>query len=154
MKMQLTVRSYTDEVRRQLLDGIRQIAEDTSRTFGCAPPEVVLRDEFTPTAYNDPQLTAAAADLFRQIFGADHVREMPPGMGGEDFGRYAKHLEVPGLMFRVGVVSAEDYAASQQPGGPRLPAIHSPGFAPVHEESLETSVTALANLALGILAKE
>ncbi|MEM7015555.1 MAG: amidohydrolase, partial [Verrucomicrobiota bacterium] len=61
VKLQLTVRSYTDEVRQQLLDGIRQITTDICKTMGC-PKEPLIEvdeEEYTPAAYNDPELTSA-----------------------------------------------------------------------------------------------
>ncbi len=94
VKLQLTVRSYTDAVRDTLLDGIRQITADTCRVFGCPkPPLVVVKDEYTPACYNHPGLTEAAARLFRQLLGEAKVHENPPTMGGEDFGTYARVLE-------------------------------------------------------------
>ena len=71
VELQLTVRSYTDEVRLQLLEGIRQITTDTCKAMGCPKePLVEYEDEpHTPAAYNDPGLTAAAAAMFRGLFG-------------------------------------------------------------------------------------
>ncbi len=154
VKLQLTVRSYTDDVRQLLLAGIRQLAADTGRLFLLPqPPEVTLLDEHTPAGFNDPALTAAAADLFRQVFGHDRVVEGRPEMGGEDFGRYSKHLGVPGFMFRVGSVTQQAYDASLRPDGPTLPSVHSSRYTPVPEVTLETSLRAMGNLALALLAK-
>ena len=154
VKLQLTVRSYTDEVRKQLLDGIRQIATDTCKTFGSPKPPVVtvLNDDHTPASYNDPALTAAAAGLFSSLFGDENVDELPPEMGGEDFSRFARELKVPGLQFRIGTVSAGAVAASKLPGAPPLPSVHSSKFAPIPEPTLHTAVTAMSNLALALLA--
>ncbi len=154
VKLQLTVRSYTDEVRKQLLDSIRQIATDTCKTFGCPkPPTVtVLEADHTPAAYNDPELTAAAARVFTSLFGEESVYEIPAEMGGEDFGRFAHHLKVPGLQFRTGTVSPESVAESKRPGGKPLPSVHSSKYAPLPEPSIRTAVTAMSNLALALLA--
>ena len=152
VKLQLTVRSYSSEVRQLLLDGIRQIAQDTSRTFQCPKlAEVTLKDEHTPAAYNDPALTQATADLFVQILGPDNVVERPPTMGGEDFGRFSKHLGVPGLQYSLGAVDPTAYQASQTPDGPALPSLHSAKFAPAAEPTLRTGMVTLAHLALGLL---
>jgi len=62
--LQLTVRSFTEEVRRTLLDGIKQMTADVCATFRCPrPPLVVVKDEYTPAAYNDPALTADATSV-------------------------------------------------------------------------------------------
>jgi hippurate hydrolase len=73
-------------------------------------------------------------------------------MGGEDFGRYARYLKVPGLQFRTGTVSAEAVAESKRPGGKPLPSVHSSKYAPLPEPSIRTAVTAMSNLALALLA--
>jgi hippurate hydrolase len=149
--MQLTVRSFTDDVRRQLLDGIRQIATDTCRAFGCpTPPTVVVKDEYTPAAWNDPALAAAAARLFRSVLGDDHVVERRREMIGEDFGVYARTLGVPGFLFRVGTVGAAAVAASRQPGAAPLPSLHSSTFAPIPGSTLRTAVRAMTNLVLAL----
>ena len=150
--LELTVRSYSDAVREQLLAGIRQIAEDTCKTFQCtAPPEVVPGEHYTPAAYNDPALTAQAVELFQRLIGPESVMERPASMGGEDFGRYARALDVPGLMFRLGVQPPERYRESQRHGGSALPSLHSSRFAPDARGSLDVGVRAMSLLALDLL---
>jgi hippurate hydrolase len=152
VKLHLTVRSYTSEVRTMLLDGIRQMATDTCRSFGCPqPPDIVVLDEHTPACWNDPGLAASAARLFTEVFGPDRVQEIRPEMGGEDFGQFAKEAGVPGFMFRVGVVDPLTWKASLEPGGHPLPPIHSSHFAPQPGPTLQAATSAMANLALGLL---
>lgn len=152
-RLELTVRSYEDSVRAQLLDGIRQIAEDTCRTFQCtAPPDISTREAYTPAAYNDPELTARAVTLLREAFGDDAVVERPPSMGGEDFGRYARELNVPGLMLRIGAQPKKRFEKSRRKGGEPLPSVHSSDFAPDAEPTLATAIEAMSLLALDWLA--
>ncbi len=152
-KLQITVRSYTAESRRLLLDGIREVTLHTCRAMGCTKdPDIVIKeDEYTPAAYNDPELAAAAADVFRQVIGEEHVQQIKPVMGGEDFGRYARHLDVPGLLFWVGAVERGLHEASQHPGGPCLWPIHSSKFAPDPEPTIRTGVRCMSSLALSLL---
>jgi hippurate hydrolase len=153
VRLQLTVRSYTDDVRQQLLAGIRQIANDTCVTFRCPQePLVAVKDEFTPAMYNDPQLTAAAVDVFRSVLGAENVVEKKAEMGGEDFGRYARALQVPGFMYRLGAVHRKAYRASLKEGSPPLPPVHSSRFLPDPEPTLRTGLESMGNLALALLA--
>ena len=153
VKLQLTVRSYSDEVRKLLLDSIRQITADTCKTFQCPKPPIVQIDEkeYTPAAYNDPELTSAAAAIFKEIFGDGKVEESPAGMGGEDFGRYARHLGVPGLQYRVGTIPAETIESI---GKDNLPSLHSPFFAPDPEPTLRATIESMGNLALALLQSE
>jgi len=151
-KVELTVRSYTDAVREQLLDGIRQIARDTCRTFQCtAPPDVWVREDYTPALYNDPELTAHAAALFADVLGEEAVVERPPSMGGEDFGRYARVLDVPGLQYRVGAQSPARFVAAQGDPDVTLPGLHSSGFAPEAGPTLATALRTMGVLALDLL---
>lgn len=148
VKLQLTVRSYTDEVRRQLLHGIKQIAIDTCRTYGCPrSPDVTVLDEHTPASFNDPQLTALAVKVFKSALGDDKVLELPPEMGGEDFGVFARKLQVPGLQYRVGVV-----APGRAESARNLPSVHSSRFAPLPEPTIRTSVVSMCDLALALWA--
>lgn len=150
--MQLTVRSYSDAVRETLIGGIRQITADTCKTFECPKaPEVGVRENYTPAVYADPALTETATRVFRRVLGPERVIERRPSMGGEDFGRYARVLEVPGFMYRLGSVDPEALRKSQQPGGPPLPSLHSSRYAPDPEPTLRTGITSLSQLALELL---
>ncbi len=153
-RMQITVRSYSDETRKILLDGIREVTLHTCRAMGCAKdPEIHIRDdEFTPAAYNDPNLTQIAGEVFAAVLGAENARSASPVMGGEDFGRFPKHLDVPGLIFWLGAVERGLYDASQKSGGPRLPSLHSNKFAPDAPPTISTGVRCMSSLALALLA--
>lgn len=152
VELQLTVRSYSDEVRAQLLDGIRQLAEDTCRTFQCPrPPTVTLKEEYTPAVYNDPELAETATRIFSQLVGDENVVPKEPGMGGEDFGRYSRELAVPGIIYRLGSVDPARVAAAAEPGGEPLPSLHSARYAPLPEPTLRVGMRSLANLALSLL---
>ena len=74
-------------------------------------------------------------------------------MGGDDFGRYSRVLEVPGLLFRLGSVDPERHRAAQDPGATPLPSLHSSKYAPAARPTLETGVRAMALLALDLLAR-
>jgi len=152
VRLQLTVRSYSDEVRAVLLDGIRQMADDTCRVFECPrPPSVTLKDEHTPAVYNDPELAATASRVFGERIGEQNVIPREPGMGGEDFGRYSRVLGVPGLLYRLGSVDPARITAAQESDGEPLPSLHSSRYAPQPEPTLRTGMSTLASLALSLL---
>jgi len=150
--LQLTVRSYSDEVRTQLLEGIRQLANDVCRSFECPrPPEIGVKETYTPAVYNDPALARQAAQLFAGLLGEGRVAALPAGMGGEDFGMLPRAAGVPGLLYRLGSVDPARVAAAAA-GGEPLPSLHSSRFAPLPEPTLRTGVRTLAHLTLGLLA--
>ncbi len=152
-KLQLTVRSYTDTVRKTLLDGIREVTTHTCAAMRCTkPPKITIKDEFTPASYNHPGLDAAAAKVFTALLGATRVREVPPTMGGEDFGRYSRALGIPGLMYRLGTVPSTAFGPNGEPKG-ALPSLHSPLFAPDPEPTIQTGVLTLSALTIATLAQ-
>ncbi|WNO54400.1 amidohydrolase [Stakelama saccharophila] len=151
----LTVRSYTPEVRRQLLDGIARIARGEAIAAGIAEdklPTVTVKDEFTPSTYNTPDLTKRMQALFTERFGKDRVFETPAVMGGEDFGRY--HLaddSIDSLIFWVGGVPRDQWQEAQA-GERELPSLHSAEWAPDAPAVIGTATEALTAAALDILA--
>jgi hippurate hydrolase len=153
VKLQLTVRSTKDSVRKHLLDGIRRVAEGCAKAANAPMPEVkVDESEFTPAMYNEPALTRKTVALFKELLGAGRVRERPPIMGGEDFSRYARE-GVPAFLYFLGTVAPEKFEASQKPGGEPLPSLHSDRFAPVMTPSIKTGVRTMSMAALNLLGQ-
>ena len=155
VQLQLTVRTYSDEVRDQVLATIERIAVGVAKTAGLPDdllPTVTLRDEYTPATYNTPELVGRTVAVFKEIFGVDRVHEGKPVMGGEDFGRYGKQdPPIPAFMFRLGAVPPAIYAASQQEGAPPLPSLHSSKFAPDPAPALRTGMKAATSALLDLL---
>ena len=111
------------------------------------------RLEATPATVNTDALTRQTIERFRAHFGAQRVQLTRPVMAGEDFGRY--RLAVPGLeslIFWVGGVPQARWAAAQN-GGPPLPSLHSPFWAPEAEAVISTATEAMTVAALGVLQR-
>jgi amidohydrolase len=153
VKLQLTVRSYTDEVRQQTLAAIKRIARGEAITAGVAEdqmPEVTVSGDSTPATYNDPQLTRRIVTVFQNWFGEKNIIQKKPSMGGEDFSEFGRtEAKIPIFMFVVGGVKPEALAASQRSAKP-LPSLHSALWAPDPEPTIKTGVTAMV-AALGEL---
>jgi amidohydrolase len=151
VKLQLTVRSYKDDVRKRLLASIERIAKAEAAAAGAPkPPEVKITDG-TPATYNDPAVTKRVADAIARGLGAGNVSEAQPVMGGEDFSEYGR-AGVPATMLWVGAVEPKKYAAAKA-GGPPLPSLHSSEFAPDREATLRTGVKTVTLAALELLGK-
>ncbi|HVA44980.1 MAG TPA: amidohydrolase [Pirellulales bacterium] len=148
--LQLTVRSYSDEVRQKLIDGIKRKAKASAASSGAPEPTVTVT-EGTPAMYNDDKLVARLVPVFRKTFGDDCVLPSEPSMGGEDFSRYGL-AGVPSFMFRVGALEEKRLARYQQLGQ-IPPSLHSPLFYPDAELTLATAVTAMSTAALDLLSK-
>jgi hippurate hydrolase len=150
-RLQLTLRSLTPEVRKQLQDAVQRKALAAAASAGAPEPSVEI-SEGTPALYNDPELTARVADTLKRTLGDENVVEGEPVMGGEDFGRYGL-AGVPICMFRLGAVNQkrlDEYAARKLPPG----SLHSPVFYPDVAEALTVGVAAMASVALDLLAPE
>ncbi len=144
--LQLTLRSYTEEVRQNTLSAIRRICKGLAESAGLPPelhPQVVVANEFTPALYNDPKLTQRLAGTARRWLGESRVQTLQPVMGGEDFSEYGRTADkIPICQFWLGVVSPELNGEALRSGKP-LPSLHSPFFRPEAEPTLRTGVTAL-----------
>ena len=151
VKLQLTVRSYKDDVRKALLDGIARVAKAEAASAGAPKePRVTASSGYFAT-YNDPDLTARLAKVFRQVFGASRVVEPPPKMVSEDFSEYGR-AGVPAVVVFVGAVPAQKFEQAKSAGTP-LPSLHSSEWAPDREPTIKAGVTAEVTAALELLGK-
>jgi hippurate hydrolase len=147
-RLQLTVRSHSDEVRDQLLSAILRKAKAVAAGVG-APEPVVRFSEGTPSLFNDEELTQRIVPVFRRKLGADKVVLSELAMVGEDFGQYGR-AGVPILMFRLGAVDARRLARYEELGQ-QPPSLHSPLFYPDVRETLRTGVTAMSGAVIELL---
>ncbi|WBY15610.1 amidohydrolase [Erythrobacteraceae bacterium WH01K] len=154
-KLQLTVRSYSDESRKALLDGIARIARGEAMAAGMPEdkmPTVSVAEQYTPATFNDPDFTETIMAGFAARFGEDRVQQVPSVMGGEDFGQFRRYApeEVQSLIFWVGGVPQEEFDAAQSGEG-TLPSLHSPFWAPDAEKVIATAAEALADATLRLM---
>lgn len=153
--LQLTVRSYEDGVRQKLLDGIKRIAIAQAKSAGLTDdmmPEVTVEEPFTPSTYNDPEMTARVMAAIGKAVGEDRVYQRPPSMGGEDFSRFGRtDDDIPTLIYWTGGNDPEAMQAAREGKAPPPPANHSPFFAPIAEPTLKIGVSAMTAGALELL---
>ncbi len=152
----LTVRSYSDETRQHLLDGIKRIAKAEAMAAGLPDellPEVTVQSPYTPATYNVPEFTEQMASVFKAELGDDRVQAVKPVMGGEDFGRYYRaDKRIQSMIFWVGGVPADKWQAHLQ-GKEELPSLHSPFWAPDAQKVVETATRALTRASLTLMSK-
>ena len=154
VRLQLTLRSYSDEVRNNTITNINRIVRGQALAAGVADdkmPIVLLKDEHTPALYNDPDYSNRVLNFIRAEIGSENVHEVPAVMGGEDFGRYGKQdPRIPSFLFWLGGTSKEDWIKYKK-GEITLASIHSPFFAPIPGPTLSTGVKAMTSSAIGLL---
>lgn len=153
VKLQLTLRSYKDSVRQHTLDALKRISDNYARAAGLPEdklPTIVIKNEHTPAAWNDPALTAHLMGVFAASLGKDNVETIEPTMAGEDFGRYGLvEPKIPSVIFWLGGVDPVKFADAKAKGTD-LPGLHSPYFAPLPEPTIKTGIKALTSAAIDL----
>lgn len=146
--LQLTVRSYSPEVRDQLIEAIKRKAKGVAVTYGAPEPTVSLSDG-TPSLFNHEKLTQQLKKRVAESIGPNYVAEAEQVMGGEDFSQYGL-AGVPVCMYRLGVIDAGRLAAMKRRG--QNMSLHSPEFYPDIDRALPMAVRSMALCALELFA--
>jgi amidohydrolase len=154
--LQLTIRTYKEEVRQNILASIERIAKNLALAAGVpenrAPTLKVIESENAPSTFNDPELTERIAGAIGRTIGKDNVVKAQPLMVSEDFGRLSLDHQIPAFMFWLGAVEPSRVEASQKSGKP-LPSLHSSLFEPLPEPTLRTGVKAMTAAVLELMKK-
>ncbi len=155
VKMQLTVRTYKAEVRDRVLVAIDRIAQGIATTAGIpadrAPIVMVLKDQYTPATYNNPELTKRLVAVWKKTLGPDNVEATDPTMGGEDFAEYSlPDHSIPAVDFHIGAVDPAKIAESKNSNRP-LPSLHSSKFAPVPEPTIRLGMVGMTTAVLELM---
>ena len=156
-RLELTVRSYSDETRGRLLDGIRRIARGEAIAAGIPEdrmPVVSVRDPYTRATYNSPNFTREALDHLRERMGGERIVIADPVMGGEDFGEFrrADERNIRSVIFWVGGRPAPEIDAAKREGR-TLPSLHSAFWAPEADKVIPAAAEALTLTALRLMPK-
>jgi hippurate hydrolase len=152
VKLQLTVRSFSPEVRKLLKEGIERIAKAEAAAARAPKEPLVKFSEAQDPTYNDPAITRRVAGAVARQIGAENVAETRPEMVAEDFGEFGKAAGAPSVLLRVGAADPAKVEAAAKSGA-SLPSLHSSGFAPDRQPTIKTAATALTVSALELLAK-
>ena len=146
--LQLTVRSYKEEVRQHIFDSLKRIANAEAAAGNAPKPPLITSKDSGHATYNDPALTERITAAEKRALGDANVYAIPPKMVSEDFSEYGL-AGVPTTIFFVGAVNPEKYKAALA-AKEVLPSLHSSTFAPDREPTLKTAMevetTALLDL--------
>ena len=155
-KLALTVRSYTPETRKLLLDGIRRIVRGEAIAAGMPEdrmPTVEIEQPSADATFNTDQLAGRLENLFATHFGRDRVVEPQPVMAAEDFSRFwLADKSKQSVIFWVGGVPQAKWDAVKG-DTTKLPALHSSQWAPDADAVISTATEAMTVAALDILKK-
>ncbi|MBV8231660.1 MAG: amidohydrolase [Planctomycetaceae bacterium] len=136
VRMQLTLRYYRDDVRNQLLEGIRRRVSALAEAHRAPEPQVAVI-EATPPTINTPSLVERVVPALVRELGASHVKLAEPVMGAEDFGFFGRD-GVPTFMFGLGTIPPGRMSRPEP-----LPSLHSALYHPDPVPSIETGIRAM-----------
>lgn len=140
VRMEGTMRTFDEGVRRDIQGRIRTTAESIASSAGAS---VTLQiDDGNPVTQNDPALTQQMLPTLQRVAGASNVQLSDLSMPAEDFSHYQK--KIPGMFVFLGIVPKGVDAA-------KAPRNHSPEFS-ADESALPLGVRLLSSLALDWLA--
>ncbi len=155
--LELTLRSYSDEVRNALIEKIERICKGVAFSAGLSEelfPKVFVRDEHAPSLFNDEQLADKLGKVFIRCLGKENVEVLPPTMVGEDFGQFGRTNEkVPIFLFWLGSVHEDRFEAAQN-GELELPSLHSSTYYPDYENTIKTGVLCMGSAVMELLHGE
>jgi amidohydrolase len=154
VQLQLSIRTYDDKVRDQIVASIERIARGVALAAGVPEdraPMVKLKASH-PANYNDPELTERVAGALKRALGEGNVTRVHPVMLSEDFGFWSLKREIPTCMFWLGAADPVLFRQSRESGVP-LPSHHSPLFAPLPEPTIRAGVRATTAAVLDLLGK-
>lgn len=154
VNLQLTVRTYKEEVRRRVLASIERIVKGVAATAGIPEDRapIVKVAEGTSSTYNEPQLIDRLVVAFKQALGDENVVKVAPIMASEDFGYFSLDQKIPATIFWLGASEPAKVKQSRETGV-ALPGLHSALFAPVPEPTLRTGVKAMTSAVLELMKK-
>jgi amidohydrolase len=136
-----TIRALDEDMRAQIHQRIREIAEGVAASMG-ASVEVMIPLSITyPATINNAQLAEEMLPVLERVAGEDQVELLKPITGAEDFSYFAN--EVPGFYISLG---------GKPPGKPEseVAAHHTPDFF-VDESGLNVGVEVMAAMAWSYL---
>jgi amidohydrolase len=153
VKLQLTLRSYSDDVRKQVIAAIQSKSKFLALQAGVPEnklPQITWTDS-APATVNDKPLTEKLVRVFKQVLKEEDVLEMEPSMIGEDFSRFARaKSDIPYSMFWLGTVDPLVFDQAKRDGAP-LPSLHSATFQPHAKLTISTGVKAMTAAVLEVL---
>jgi metal-dependent amidase/aminoacylase/carboxypeptidase family protein len=146
-----TIRSYDEETRAKMIEGVERTAKAVAMMAGAPPPEVKI-SAGAKAVVNDAALAGREGAVLKAAFG-DKAKLLPaPGSASEDYSEFVM-AGVPSFYFGLGGLDPKDIAQAEA-NHTAVPGNHSPEFAPVPEPTIRTSVEAMSLVLLDVLQKK
>ena len=152
--LQLTVRTYKEDVRQKILASIERIVRGAAMAAGIPEDRapIVKVSEGTTSTYNEPKLLERLTPALKRALGDENVVQMPPMMASEDFGYLSLDQKIPATIIWLGASDPLKVKQHRETGA-ALPGLHSALFAPVPEPTLRTGVKATTAAVMELMKK-
>ena len=156
VKMELTLRYFSEETIKKVIAAIERISHAAARTAGMPDdklPKVFVDPSETPPVLNDAELSEKVSGFAENIIGAANIIETQPEMVGEDFGKYGLTPEdVPICLIWLGSTSPQLMEQLKKEGKNPAP-LHSPYLNPDYENTIKTGIEVMTANVIGLLKK-
>lgn len=156
VRLQLTLRSYSDAVADHLVRSIERICANLARAAGIPEdrlPLITHAEQRLPLVDNNAPLTRRLVATFEDWFGKEQVVSEKPTTGGEDFGLLGRTSHrVPVFAWWVGAQDPAKLDAARR-GTTPLASNHSALFAPLPEPTIKASILSFCAAALDLMPR-
>jgi hippurate hydrolase len=145
-----TIRSYDDDTRARMIEGVERTAKAVALMAGARPPEVKITAG-AKAVINDDALAQRSGAVLKAAFGEKARLSPAPGSASEDYSEFIM-AGVPSFYFGIGGLdpkALDEAAATNTP----MPGNHSPEFAPIPEPTIRTGTEAMSLVLLDVLQK-
>ena len=157
VKMELTLRYYSDDAIEKVIAGIKRICNSAATMAGMPShklPGLTVLDVDTPPVLNDEKLTAKINGFASELIGEAKIITTKPAMTGEDFGKLGRTKEnVPICLIWLGSTKPELMQELKEKGKEPEP-LHSPFLNPDYPKTIETGIRVMTINALGLFNKK
>lgn len=153
--LQVNIRSFSEQWRKVILDGLKRIVDAECMAGRCPKPAKFEVLHKFPLTENSESVTQKVGDSFTAYFGKErHFAKMEPVSGSEDFSHFARAIDKPYMFWFIGGVNEEEWEKRTKEGTlEEIPVNHSPYFALVIQPTLKTCVEAMVVAALTFVGK-
>ncbi|MGJ3402270.1 M20 family metallopeptidase [Glutamicibacter sp. Je.9.36] len=151
----LNIRTYDLQLRQHVIDSIQRIVRGECAAAGSPrEPDFEFYDQF-PLTSNDAGANDRITKAFEAHFDQGQVYQAEPATASEDFSIIPDAFGIPYAYWTVGCADPDAYRAAVAEGtvASKIPANHSPFFAPVIHPTLETGTRAQVVAALAYLGR-
>jgi len=154
VKMELTLRYYSDEAIAKVISAIKRISRSAAEMAGMPAdqlPLVTIETAETPPVINNEELSAKIKTIATDMIGAENIVKTKPAMVGEDFGKYGRTPEnIPVCLIWLGSTNPGLMKELQARGEKPFP-LHSPYLNPDYEKTIETGIRVMTGNVLGLM---